>query len=736
MQKNKKPFERREIDPGWSSGDDSEQLDLLKYWQIFLKRWPVLLAAIAVVFIAGVLYTLKQPKLFKATASVIVAPYAPQVLTGVRGVEDHRIGAYERSFLKTEESVMKSRAVKRLVAQRLGLYMPPDDGSKGAGPEPGQRFMKGYTVEGEKNSRIFNIGVYDKDPAFAAKMANAVASTYMEYNVDKRVDSSKDAGAWLAVRHGELKGKLEKAEENLYGFMKEHQIMSASFDGQLAETRSRLNTFQSQLTDLQSRKISTALDRETLSRLKKSPELVDILPKIQNASSIERLKEKLLDLRGEHESLKGKYLPAHPNMTKLRAQIAALTSELDKEIRIAVMRLKREELAIATTEEGLRKVVAEETQKEGRMNELALAYGKLKREVETNSKFYDMVTNRLKETDLTGMLRVNNVSILDWARVPFVPAKPNWQTNLMVSLLLGLMLGVGLVFLLELLDTSFKSQEEVEAQLGVPFLGVLPIIEAGDQASKAKNNRLKDKVGERQRDLFVLKNPKGMVAECSRAIRTNLHFISPDNPLKTLMVTSAMPKEGKTTSAINLAITMAQAGAKVLIVDTDMRRPRIHRSFNIANDQGISSLILGDSSFDQAIVPSELQGLDVLPCGPVPPNPSELMHTKRFADVINGLKERYDKILFDAPPVGAVTDPVILGTQVDGAVLIVKTGKTPRVQVQHALRALQDANVRLLGLVLNDMDINTKKYGYYYGKYYRYGRYYGNYGEGEEIKAA
>lgn len=736
MNQQQFPNGKRNPQSDWNSDSQSEQLDLLKYWNLFLKRWPLLLAAAVVVFVAGILYTLKQPKLFKATASVIVAPYTPQVLTGVRGVMDRRLATYERSFLKTEESVLKSRAVRKIVAQKLGLYMPPEDGSKDQGRADGQRGMVGYSVSAQTNSRIFNISALDKDPVFASKTANAVVSAYMQHNVDKRIDSSKDAGSWLAVRHGELKTKLEVAEANLYGFMKEHRIMSASFDGQLNETRSRLRTFQGELTALQSRKISTSLDRKTLSRLKKNPELVDILPKIQNANTIEKLKSKLLDLRAEHEVLKGKYLPAHPNMIKLIDQMAALTGEMDKEIRIAVKRLKREELAIKTTEAGLRKIVAEETEKEARMNELALAYGKLKREVDTSAKYYDMVTDRLKETDLTGMLRVNNVSILDWARVPSAPFKPNWQNNLMVSLLLGLMLGVGLIFLLEVLDTSFKSQEEVEAQLGVPFLGVLPIIEAGDQKSKAKNSRLKDKMGARERDLFVLNHPKGMVAECSRAIRTNLHFMSTDNPLRTLMLTSAMPKEGKTTSTISLAITMAQAGQKVLVVDTDMRRPRVHRSFNISNEVGISSLILGDANSEQAIVHSELSGLDVLPCGPVPPNPSELMHTKRFAEVVEGLKGQYDKILFDAPPVGAVTDPVILGTQVDGVVLVVKTGKTPRAQVQQALRSLQDANVRLLGLVLNDMDINTKKYGYYYGKYYRYGRYYGNYGEGEVTNAA
>jgi capsular exopolysaccharide synthesis family protein len=275
-----------------------------------------------------------------------------------------------------------------------------------------------------------------------------------------------------------------------------------------------------------------------------------------------------------------------------------------------------------------------------------------------------------------------------------------------------------------MLDTTLKSQQDVENILSIPFLGLLPLIDTPMTKTKDRAARAAQVLA---RDLYVLQHPKSSSAECARFIRTNLMFMSPDHPLRALAVTSPAPQEGKTTTAVSLAVTMARAGTRVLLVDTDMRRPRLHRVFGLPNDIGISSVIVGEATLDQAIAKTEVPSLDVLVCGPLPPTPSEILHTERFRTVLRELKERYDLLLFDTPPVGPVADPVVLGAQIDGVLLILKCERTTRDLAKQAMRALRDANVRVLGAVLNDVDIQEKRYSrVYYAYYRRYGTYYGD----------
>jgi capsular exopolysaccharide synthesis family protein len=289
-----------------------------------------------------------------------------------------------------------------------------------------------------------------------------------------------------------------------------------------------------------------------------------------------------------------------------------------------------------------------------------------------------------------------------------------------VALVLGLFGGIGLAFLLETLDTSISTRDEIEERLGLPFLGIVPRIQPGK--------------AEPDRDLFVHSNPKSPAAECLRSIRTNLLFMSPDKPLRTILVTSSGPSEGKTTTAISLAQIMADGGSRVLLVDADMRRPRVHQIFRLSKESGLSSLILGEGSLDEVIHSTPIPNLSVLPCGPIPPNPSELLHTGAFGNLLSTLATRYDRIIIDSPPAGVVSDAVVISTQVDGTALIVKGGRTSRDAAVRTVRALRDVNAQLLGAVLNDLDLEDQRYGQYY-QYYRYG-YYGREGAAEERSGA
>jgi capsular exopolysaccharide synthesis family protein len=357
------------------------------------------------------------------------------------------------------------------------------------------------------------------------------------------------------------------------------------------------------------------------------------------------------------------------------------------------------------------------------LSKIEVEYKPLQRTAEQNNKMYSIISSRQKEIDITGPMKANNVRVLERAIVPGAPVRPKPVQNLLLGLLLGLGTGIGLAFAIEALDNTLKTQTDVEQFLGVPVLGLVPVIgSAGAPEVVQQGDNL------RERDLGVFLDPKSVAAECCRSIRTNILFMSPDHPIRTLVVTSPSPQEGKTTTAINLAVTMAEAGGRVLLLDTDMRRPRLHRSFGVPNNTGISTVVVGKATLEEAIKRTDVPNLDVLTCGPVPPNPSELIHTDRFALILADCAKLYDRVILDSPPTSAVTDPAVLGNLADGVVLIIKAGETTREAAVHARRQLTAAKARMIGVVVNAIDFSNPAYGYeyYYRNYYRYGYTYGN----------
>ena len=308
----------------------------------------------------------------------------------------------------------------------------------------------------------------------------------------------------------------------------------------------------------------------------------------------------------------------------------------------------------------------------------------------------------------------NNVRILDAAQVIKMPIKPRVRTNLPeLAALLGLVLGVGLAFLIEFQDRTIKGHLDIEA-MGLNFLGLIPSIPAAMPLTRrsATSTFSTNRRAPRSRNAAV-------------TIRTNLLFMSPDNPAKRLVVTSAGPQEGKTTTLINLESCLPSGTEEIFLVDSDMRRPRLHKSFGVANEVGLSSLIVGEGSIEDAIKTTSVPGLFVLPSGPVPPNAAVPLHTERFRKLAEQLGERFDRVLFDSPPVGAVTDPLVLANQLDGTILVTKMLRTDRDLAERSAKSIRDANGKILGAILNDVDIEKRQYGYYLGYYYSYGRYYG-----------
>jgi polysaccharide biosynthesis transport protein len=732
-------------DDDWDQGPDPgggsavAKLDIRRYLDALRRRWWIAAITAVLVTVAAGLWTARQPRLYRAMASVVIETRTPRVLTGVEEVVDVAASGWvPENFFETEYEVMRSRAVARAAAEALGLPRndklnglagitdPEERAKKLAALDPADLVMGRFTVEPDRKSNIVRVVVVDEDPDFAALLANAAVTAYKDHNKDKRVGGTKEASKWLGAQHNELKKELDKSEQALIQFMEDNDVLNASLDSQLAEVKQRLNAFIAQLAEDEASSIRDSLNVEALKQVREDPALIDTLPEIQQATVVTSLKEKLIELRAMETELGARYLPDHPKMKLVQDQRAAVEAELKREVESVLVALERQKASRENSLKGLRAALDDERGKEARLNKLALEYNRIKRERDTNIQLFEMVTSRMKEADITSALPFNNVRPLDDALAPKEPFKPNMQANILFGFGIGLLLGIILILFLELLDNTMKSEEDIAA-LNVPFLGLVPIIDVPTGNIAAI----------RERDLHVLRAPRSAVAECARFIRTNLLFMSPDRPLKMLVVTSPGPQEGKTTTAVNIAVTMAQAGSRTLIVDTDLRRPRLHRVFlkvgaadgqtrEDANDVGLSTVLLGEHTLATAIRPTEVEKLDVLVCGPPPPNPAEILLSDRFQEMVNELSAKYDRIIFDTPPIGPVTDPAILGAHVDGVVLVVKCGKTRKDATKQALKSLHDANARVFGAILNDVDVTSKRYsGAYYAYYHRYSGYYG-----------
>ncbi|HLL53724.1 MAG TPA: polysaccharide biosynthesis tyrosine autokinase, partial [Myxococcaceae bacterium] len=566
-----------------------------------------------------------------------------------------------------------------------------------------------------KESRIVNITVEDGDPQRAALLANEVAEAYMLENLALKLRVTETASKWLEDRLNDLEGRAKKSELAVYDFKKDQDVLTTSLEDRANVVSQRLTTYNTALTDVRTRIAGLRARVDAIGELKKlgageGNHWAEALPWVDN-TFIQNLKLRFANQRTECAELAERYLEAHPKLAICKEKLALAEKDLLGELNNAV-KAAQTELAEATAKETNLVRLLDQTKTEAfAVNKKQIEYERLKRDADNDQRLYDLVLKRLKDIELSGLLRTSNVRILDAARPSFGPVRPNLNRSVTMAMAVGLLLGVALVLLLEFGDQRLRTQREVE-DLGMPFLGLIPALSPEQEASP-------------NRDLHVHEQPKSMMAESCRAVRTNLLFMSPDKAIRTMVITSSSPQEGKSMTVLCLGTTIAQSGKKVLLLDTDMRRPRLHRALGVPNDVGVSSLVVGAATLDQAVKTTEVPNLFILPCGPIPPNPSELLHTRAFADLLEAAKEKYDWVILDSPPINAVTDAVVLATLVDGVVLVVKAGVTPKGLAAQALRSLRDVNAKVFGAVLNAVDFDDPKFGGHYSAYHRYGYYYG-----------
>jgi polysaccharide biosynthesis transport protein len=706
------------------------KLDVRAYWRTIRKRWPFVVLSMIIATVIAFVYTYRQPKIYEATCQVIIEPMAPQVLPGSKDVVELGTGSFwaNKEFYETQYRIIQSTSVGQRTAEKLGLQYDPDYASA-LGPNHdlsalGRIIAGQLTIKPLKESRLALITATDRKPQRAALIANTVADTYIEYNLDYKLEGARAAMAWLAEQESDLKRQLEDSELKLYEFKKDRNLLAVNLDDKQSMLSANLTSVNARLSEIRIKRIEMEAKRRMIERARNNIVDQETLPELREQKTVAELRESYVQLTKELAEVSSKYGEEHPKMKALQGQMTAIRQAYEKEIDQALTTFEKDYEELLDNEKSLRILMEQQRTEAIELSKVEVEYKPLQRAAEQNTKVYSLIATRQKEIDITGPMKANNVRVLERAIVPGAPVRPKPVQNLLLGLLLGLGTGVALAFAIEALDNTLKTQTDVEQFLGVPVLGLVPVIAgpAGNADSVQPGDNL------RERDLGVFLDPKSVAAECCRSIRTNILFMSPDHPIRTLVVTSPSPQEGKTTSAINLAVTMAEAGGRVLLIDTDMRRPRLHRSFGVPNQTGISTVVVGKATLEDAIKRTDVPNLDVLTCGPVPPNPSELLHTDRFALILAECGKLYDRVILDSPPTSAVTDPAVLGNLADGVVLIIKAGETTREAAVHARRQLTSAKARLIGVVVNAIDFSNPAYGYeyYYRNYYRYGYTYGN----------
>jgi capsular exopolysaccharide synthesis family protein len=686
---------------------------------VLRKRWRIVVTVLVVCVAVAVVYTMRQPKVYEAKCSLVIESSAPQVFENMKDVI--QMTSMSREFYITQYRIIRSREIAQRVLDRLGLQTSPRSGGSTDESRQAEReslvqaLLEEVKVVPVRDSFIANIQVRDLDPEKAARIANAFADAYVERNLDFKLDGARSAATWLGEQTVGLRKQLENSEMELYKFRKDRSLLDINLDDKQGMTRQNLQSLNQKLTDLKTRRIEIESIRKLILAAKNNISERESLPEIRDNPVVQRLRENYLDLLRIKADLESRYGDKHPKIDTIGHQLAELQRDYGKELDNVLRAFDKRYQAMVETETSLTKWMNHERQQALDLTKLEIEYRPLARDAENNSKMYSVVTQRHKEVDLTGASPANNVRVLDRATQPRSPVSPIMALNLPLGVALGLVFGLLLAFAIDSLDNTIKNPEAAEELVGAPLLGVIPMLSQARQHSTADAPT---------RDLVVFKDPTCLAAEACRSIRTNMLFISAQQDFSVFSVTSPGPKDGKTTVAIALAVTMAQAGGRILLVDADMRRPRVHKSFGLKSDTGISSVMAGDIQLKDAICKSEVPNLDVLPCGPMPPNPAELLHTERFRQILVQCRGNYDRVILDSPPIGPVTDPAIIGGATDGVVLVLRAGHSTRVATQFARRQLADAGARILGLVINQTDRRGRGYGYRYDYYATYGGYY------------
>ena len=700
--------------------DDEPGLALREYGRILLKRrWQVLLVLVGALAIS-LLYTLLTTPLYRATAVVQVESRTMRILGGSEAME---VGDRSGDFLGTQVELLQSRAVAERAVRDLALLSDPAyqeslNGPSGwralwrmvggGTPPPSENLSlaareasavdhlrANLTVAPRQRTSLIEVAYISADPKVAQRVADGVAAAFIQLTLDRRVDSSQFARRFLEDRLQQTKVRLQDSERALIEYAQEQSI--SNLDQSIGQETKNLEALSAELTSVQAARLKAE------AKLAQFSSAQGISLDALNSPVLETLRQKLVELQGDYESKRATFKPDYPEMLALQRRVNETRAQMEAE-RLAYQRATEGEARSARANESLLQAQIAKLQSrlldyQGR----SIRYNILKRESDTNRQLYDGLLQRYKEIGVSGDFN-DNVSVLDRAQ-PGALYRPRVLLNLLAGLLAGLVLGLGLAFLLEQLDDTLKVPEDLERQLQVPLLGIVPRVPP-DEFDAA------------------LLAPKSSLSEAYRSLRTALQYATETGVPRVLMVTSSQAGEGKSTTSQVLAMQFAQLGQRVLIMDVDLRKPTLEQRFGLPEGPGLTDYLKGKLGAEVPIRPAQ-PNVWVITAGAVPSNPAELLATPRFRALVKSAAGKFDQVILDCPPLLGLADVPTLTACADGALLVVAAGETRAGVVRASLKRLAATRVPLLGAVLVRFDARAAGYGYGYGYNYANHRYYG-----------
>src|SRR5437667_4946739 len=716
------------------------------YWQVVSRRRWTILCVFLGTLLAATIYTFTVRPVYTGTVSLRIEKEPPRVLKFDEVVKE---ADNQQDYYQTQYKILLSRSLANRVIGLLQLdqheeFVDDQDGWLARGeswlkeqlvrwipvPPPAapeatddlmvaspltDTFLKLVIVDPVRNARLVNVSFDSHYPDLAARTANTLADAFIAQQMDRMVEATRYATQFTAKQLEESRVKLGEAETHLSNYLNEKGILFVT-----DRFGQQQDIITQQLTIMSEAFLRARADRTAKESLLTQASVQDAftLPAVLQSPLIIQLKTDGAALEGEYRRFGQTFKPDYPRMMALKEKIEENKRQLRTEIDRTLASLKSDYESAVRTEKALEVSLTKQSTAARGLAENMAEYNLLRREVDTNRDLYASLLGRLRETQISAALLTSNISVVDPAEIPAGPSRPRKGLNLLIACVAGLAGGIGLAFLFEYLDTNIKDTKEVESVLRVPALGVVPS-RAAFERMLARRKALEAGPGASTPFALVYHSELPSVfAEAFRNLRTSILYSTPERPPKTLMMTSLQPEDGKTSLVTNLAITLSQlGGSPVLLVDADMRRPMVHRVLNLEQTPGLSTYLTGQADLEQVIVPSGIPNLFVIPAGRIPVNPAELLASSRLREMIEALGQPFAYLLLDTGPIFGVSDATILAGQVEGVVLVLRHGRASRDAAQRAIRNLASVRARLLGVILNDVDVRGNGYYGYYGYY-------------------
>jgi len=709
--------------------ESEDEIDLLHYWQVINRhKWGIVGLSVVIVLVTA-LVIFSMQSVYRATATLLIESQQANVVS----IEEmYGLDTRNASYYSTQFEILKSRSLSEKVISKLGLessaeFDPAQHKSRFSlnwrswfsveeeiKPQSADAkwqalvddFQSRLSISPVRNTQLVNINFEAYDPALAAEVANTLATIYIESHMEARLEMTQVATVWLTRQLDSLKAKVNEAELRLQNFREREDLIN--LEGVRTLSSKEMQEIISNLVAVRERRAQAENLYKQVELIKNKAEgsrAFESIPYILNHKLMQGLKASEAKAERKIAEYAKRYGPKHPKMIAAKTEVNAIRENLEKQIMSIVAGIESDYNIALENEKTLSLAMAKAKKKIQKINRQEFELGELEREVETNRKLYDTFFTRFQEASATSDLQTVNARLMDKAVAPRGPAKPRKKLILVLAFIVSIMLGVFLAFLLEFLDNTIKNTDDVATKLNKSILGIVPIARLPKQEKLDPLN------------IFSSNDFLG-ISESIRSIRTGLILSGLDNPHKVTLVTSSVPGEGKTTLSTSLAISLGQLGS-VLLIDADMRLPSIAKVFSIpAKSPGLSNLVAGTETPEHCIHTFEDVGIDVLPCGSLPPNPLELISSARFSSLIEFLCDRYDRIIIDSAPVQAASDALVLSTLTNSVVYVVKANSTPIKVISACMNRLDEAKAPVIGVVLSQIDASKSSAAYgHYGQY-------------------